>query len=133
MKNKKLYLGAFWILVGAAIVILKLVGITNDDTMLWVGCGWIGCGVLQAAKGLRYAKDEEYRKKYDTEANDERNRYLAMKAWAWAGYGFVLISSAVAVLALAVNRDDICLASAAALGVVILLYLVSYFVIRRKN
>ncbi len=134
MKNKKLYAGLFWVLVGAVIVMLRLAGIiTDDDTMLWVGCGWIGCGILQTVKGVRYATDEEYRKKYDTEVNDERNRYLATKAWAWAGYGFLLISSAAAVLAFAFNEDGIGMASAAALGVMILLYLVSYFVIRRKN
>lgn len=133
MKNKKLYVGLFWVLVGAVIVMLRLAGTTNDYAMLWIGYGWIGCGILQTVKGFRYARDEEYRKKYDTEANDERNRYLAMKAWAWAGYGFLLISSAAAVLAFAFNEDGIGMASAAALGVMIFLYLASYFVISRKN
>lgn len=51
-----------------------------------MGSGLIAVGIVQTVRWVRYRSNSEFREKFDTSANDERNRFLSNKAWAWAGY-----------------------------------------------
>lgn len=113
-------------------LILKFSGVMCYEALIGLGIGWIVCGALQAAKGMRYVKDGDYRKKYDTEAKDERNRYISLKAWAWAGYIFVIISALAAVIGIFAGDNGVAASSSSAIGVMVLLYLISYLVLRKK-
>ena len=115
-------------------VVLMILGILEIVDSFWSGMGGalIAVGVVRMIHILRYHSDESYREKKQIEQTDERNRFIRNKAWAWTGYLYVLIAS-VATIVLRVMDEDL-LATAAGMTVclVLVLYWVSYYVLKRK-
>lgn len=93
---------------------------------------FIVIGAVQVMRHIRYRTNEDYRDKVDTANRDERNKFLAGRAWVWAGYLF-LLSAAVASVGLRIaGRDE--LSTMAAMGVCLLMvfYWLSYLFLSRK-
>ena len=114
--------------------VLLTLGIFEVIDSFWsgMGSGLLFVSVLRLIRLYRFNKNEEYREKVETEISDERNRFIRDRAWAWAGYLFVLIS-AVAVIAFKVAGEELLsTASSAALCLVLVLYWVSFFILRKK-
>ncbi len=83
--NKKLLLSIFWILAGAALLVLTVAEVLKEPVYAGMGGALITVGVLQTIRNVRYRKDAEYREKVDTEVNDERMSFIRMKSWSWTG------------------------------------------------
>ena len=129
--DRRMVLSIFWVLLGAALFICSALGMV-DSYWSGMGGGFVGVGIAQLIRHIRYRKNEEYREKVDVETNDERNKFLTGKAWAWAGYLFVLVSG-VATIALKVMGQDMwSLAASYALCLLLVLYWGSYLVLKRK-
>ena len=82
--SKRIYLSIFWIIVGAA---LFAAGSFGKIDSFWSGMGGalIGVGIVQTIRWAHYRNNPEYKEKFDTQTHDERNHFIANKAWAWAG------------------------------------------------
>ena len=76
--NKRIYLSIFWILIGAALFGLGTFDIIDS---FWggMGTGLIAVGIVQTVRWMRYRSNSEFREKFDTNANDERNRFISNK------------------------------------------------------
>ena len=129
--DRRMYLSLFWILVGAALFVC--------GAMEWIDSYWSGMGSALIAVGVvriiqihRFRKDEAYREKMETEKTDERSHFLRNKAWAWAGYLFVLISGVATIALKVMGLDQWSLAASYALCLLLVLYWISYFVLKRK-
>ena len=129
--DRRMYLSLFWILVGIALFVCSAMG-WIDSYWSGMGGGFLGVGIVQLARHIRYRKDEEYREKVDVANGDERNRYIAGKAWAWAGYLFVLVSGVATIALKVMGLDQWSLAASYALCLLLLLYWISYLVLKRK-
>ena len=129
--NRKIIISILWILLGIGLLVAGLVAEINS---FWsgMGAGFIFVGALQLFRWVRYARNEEYRKDVDTEVNDERNRFLAGKAWSWAGYLFVLISAVASIVFRIADQELLCYCAAGAMSLVIALYWVSYLILKKK-
>ncbi|MBQ6700681.1 MAG: hypothetical protein IJM98_08465, partial [Oscillospiraceae bacterium] len=90
--GKKIYLDIFYIIVGA---VLLGCGIAEVVDSFWSGMGGalIAVGAVRIAQQIKFRKNPEYREKIEIESKDERNRFIALRAWAWSGYAFVIISA----------------------------------------
>ena len=129
--DRRMVLSIFWVLLGAALFICSALGMV-DSYWSGMGGGFLGVGIVQLIRHIRYRKNEDYREKVDVANSDERNRFLTGKAWAWAGYLFVLISG-VATIALQVAGQDVwSLACSYALCLLLVLYWGAYLVLKRK-
>ena len=82
--NRRMILSIVWIVLGASLLGANLAGLLGD---YWsgLGGGLLGVGVFQVIRNVRYLSNPAYREKVDTTNSDERNRFLAGRAWAWAG------------------------------------------------
>ena len=129
--DRRMVLSIFWVLLGAALFICSALGMV-DSYWSGMGGGLLGVGIVQLARHIRYRKDEEYREKVDVANGDERNRYIAGKAWAWAGYLFVLVSGVATIALKVMGLDQWSLAASYALCLLLLLYWISYLVLKRK-
>ena len=89
--NKRLALSVIWVILGAVLMALAVTERLDSSIYSGMGGALIGVGALQIVRNVRYRKDSGYREKIDTEAHDERNRFLRMKSWSWAGYLVILI------------------------------------------
>ena len=117
--------------IGVLLNVLYFAGLADD---FWSGLGtaFIFAAVVRLVRLLKYKKNSEYREKVDVEANDERNKYLAMKAWAWAGYLFVLIAAAAIIVFRIMGKEDLSLLTSMWMGLIAFLYWACYMVLKRK-
>ena len=129
--KRRMIWGVFWIVLGLTLTALGIMG-RIDSYWSGMGGGFAGVGIAQLIRHIRYRKNEEYREKVDVETNDERNRFLAGKAWAWAGYLFVMVSGVATIALKVMGQDQWSLAASYALCLLLVLYWGSYLVLKRK-
>ena len=132
MKNtRNLIIYLLYLIIGGVLLTLGIFEVI-DSFWSGMGSGLLFVSVLRLIRLYRFNKNEEYREKVETEISDERNRFIKGRAWAWAGYLFILIS-AVAIIAFRVAGQPL-LSSAAsvALCLMLVLYWVSFFILRKK-
>jgi len=131
MKNRRLIACVVEMVLGLVLTVLGIAGAV-DEYWSGMGAALLVVGALILIRQIRYRTDRSYRENVDVETGDERNRYLATKAWSWAGYLFVIIAAfasigfRVAGLAL---YSQFCSYSVC---LIILLYWGSWMVLRRK-
>ena len=129
--DRRMVLSIFWVLLGAALFICGTLEIV-DSYWSGMGGGFLGVGIVQLIRHIRYRKNEEYREKVDIENKDERNRFIGGKAWAWAGYCYVMISAVGSVIAHMVGREDVRLFASFSVCLILVLYWVCWLFLRRK-
>ena len=130
--RRRIFVSLFWILLGIVLNICSLSGLIRDEFWSAMGVSFLLIGVLQVIREIRYHSNEEYREKFDTEAKDERNRFIANKAWAWTGYLFVLIAACGTLIFKLLDREDLMMLCSGAVCLMILLYWVCYMFLKKK-
>ena len=131
MKNKRLILGIVYIIIGLILSLLSFLSIV-DEWWQSFGVAILVVGVLDIFRHIRYINNREYREKVDLSNNDERIRFIAMKAWSWAGYMFVMIA-ALGVIGFQIAGLEIwSIACSFCVCLVIVLYWISYLILNKK-
>jgi len=131
MKNFRVFLSVFWIILGAVLAGCRAAGLVEE---YWgsMGVAFVVIGVLQIARYIQYRQSADYRAKVDTANQDERNRFLANKAWAWAGYLYVMIAAVASIVLKLLGYDLLCQAAAFSVCGIMVLYWVCYLVLQKK-
>jgi uncharacterized membrane protein len=132
MKKKiRLYINYLWVVLGAVLIGLAFAGKVDE---FWNGMGtaFLVVGIINLLRYHRMNKNDAYREKRELEESDERNHFIRNKAWAWAGYLFVLTAAVGSIVFRIIGQND--WSSAAAYGVCLLmiLYWISYMILKRK-
>lgn len=130
--NRRLILSIFWMILGAVLLGLSVTEVLDSSMYAGMGGGLIAVGALQLARNLKYRKDPEYREKIDTEANDERNRFLRMKSWSWTGYVVVLVEGVGSIAAMILGKRELQLTLAYSVWLIMVVYWISFFIISKK-
>ena len=130
-KNYRFFLSFFWVLLGMVLAVCNMAGLIED---FWFSMGFalVIVGILQVLRNIRYRTNEEYREKFDTASKDERNRFIANKAWAWAGYLFVLTGGVGTIVFKLLGREDLMMMASGCVCLMICFYWISYLVLNRK-
>lgn len=131
MNKKRMALSVFWIIIGVILFVLALMQIIDQSMWAGIGGGLIGAGAAMLIRNIKYITNEEYKEKIDIQNNDERNKFLANKAWAWAGYCYVMIAAVASIALMIVGRPEYVLVSGS-LCLMIVLYWLCYVILRRK-
>ena len=120
-----------YIILGIALFVLGALEIMDS---FWSGMGGalIAIGVIRAVQLIRLRKSEAYREKMEIEMADERNRFIRNRAWAWAGYLFVLIAAVSTIGLKLMGQDILSVAAGCAVCILVLLYWISYLILRKK-
>lgn len=129
--EKRFYLDIFYVIAGAA---LFACGIFEIVDSFWSGMGGalVAVGAIRIYQYAKYRRDPEYREKVEIESRDERNKFISLRAWAWSGYAFVMIN-AIGTIAFKIAGNDVLSQYCAyAVCVIIILYWVSYLILRKK-
>ena len=129
--NKRIFISLFWVVLGVILIALEIMG-KIDDFWSGMGAGFIRVRIVKIIRYARYKKDDSYKERVDTANRDERNLFIANKAWAWSGYLFVMIT-AVAALALRIAGENVLsMAASGALCLMLVLYWVCYLILSKK-
>ncbi|MBQ5865219.1 MAG: hypothetical protein IIW56_00900 [Oscillospiraceae bacterium] len=132
MKNhKRLIANIVEIAIGIILSVLGYMGMIDE---YWTGMGTalIVVGIIFMIRLIRYQTNAEYKDTVDVEVNDERNRYLRLKAWAWAGYMLVLICAFASIIFKLLGNDQLSVMSGGCVCLLIVLYWGSYLILRKK-
>ena len=129
--NKRLIASIVWIIIGIVITICSFFDLV-DSYWSGMGAALLVVGILQLIRLVRYKKDPVYKESVDTETQDERNRFIAMKAWSWTGYLFVIISAVASIALKALGYDDYSFMASICVCIILVLYWVSYWVLKKK-
>lgn len=131
MSKKRMAVQVLEILAG--IVLLSL-GIAGKVDEFWSGMGGalIGVGAMYLVQTVRYHKNETYRENVNTERNDERNRFLSIKAWQWAGGWFVMIAAIGTFIFKFAGKEDLMMLCSGGVCLMLVLYWVSYLYLKKK-
>ena len=127
-----LWFGVVEIIIGSGLVGCSLAGVWEDSFWSGMGTALLTMGVFFLLRGIKYRKNEEYKEEVDTEANDERNKFLSMKAWSWAGYLFVMICAVAAIVMKILKYDTYVYISAGSICLIMVLYWIVYMILRKK-
>ena len=116
-------------------IVLSVLGFTGVVDSYWSGMGTalITMGVIFLLRTFRYKTDAEYKETVDTEANDERNKYLRMMAWSWTGYSFVMIVAFASILLKILDYDQYSMMCGFAVCLLVVLYWISYVIVKGKH
>lgn len=130
-KNKRLIANIIEVVVGAALAVLGYCGILDS---FWSGMGTalIIVGGLFLIRQIRYRTNDTYKENVDVEISDERNKFLRIKAWSWAGYTFVMISAIGTISLKVAGLEEYMMITSGAVCLMLILYWVSYMILRRK-
>ena len=130
-RDKRVYLSIMWVVIGAVLFSMAIAGKVDS---FWSGMGGalLAVGALQILKYYRLNKNEEYREKMEIEYNDERNQFIRNKAWAWSGYLFILIAAVSCIVLKIAGQEVLSMAASGAVCLMLVLYWVSYYLLKRK-
>ena len=132
MKNgKNLFVYGLYILLGVTLMALGVAEVI-DEFWSGMGGGLLGVGIVRLVQLCRLKKDDAYREKMETEVKDERNAFIRNKAWAWAGYLFILIAAVAVIVLQVMGQELLSQVASGALCLMLVLYWVSYLILRRK-
>ena len=118
-------------LIGIALLVLGCLDMIDS---FWSGMGaaLVVVGVLRIIRTVRLHQDESYRQKVETEASDERNRFIRSKAWAWTGYLYILTAAILSIVLRVVGQELLSLAASASVALMVLLYWIAFVLLRKK-
>ena len=130
-KNYRFFLSFFWILLGAALCLCNTLDLIED---FWfsMGLALVIVGILQVIRNIRYRTNKDYQEKFDTEVHDERNRFIANKAWAWAGYIFVLAAGCGTIVFKLLGREDLMMFCSFSVCFLIVTYWLCWLYLKKK-
>ena len=131
MKNKRLITSIVEIVVGLILMICSMLGLVDE---FWSGMGTalFIVGIIFLIKTMKYMSNQEYHEKVDIELNDERNKYISLKAWAWSGYLFILISAVGAIGFKLAGKEDMMMMASACVSLIMVIYWISYTILKKK-
>ena len=131
MMKKRLMASILEIIIGFALVAASMFGVVDE---FWSGMGTalLIIGILFLFRAIKYKTNDDYKEMYDIEINDERNKYLSMKAWSWAGYLFVMIAACGTIVLKLAGREDLMMIASGSVCLVMVLYWISYMVLKKK-
>ena len=120
-----------WLIVGGILIGLSFAGKVDE---FWNGMGFAltVVGLIRLIRFYRLYNNEEYREKMEIEASDERNHFIRNKAFAWAGYYFVLIAAVGTIVFKIIGQEVLSQAAAYAVCLMLILYWISYMILKRK-
>lgn len=131
MNKRRMLTSVVWIALGAVLFGCGIAGIV-DEFWSGMGGGLLGVGIFQMIRMIRYQRNETYKEAVDTAMSDERNRFIANKAWAWAGYWYVLIGAVGTLVFRLVGMEELSVFSGFSICLILVLYWFSYLWLRKK-
>ena len=131
MNNKRFIASIAEIILGLALIVLGEMQMIDS---FWMGMGTalIFVGVIYLVRQIRYKANTGYKEKVDTETKDERNRFLAMKAWSWTGYLLTLIFGVATIAFKLADQDTLMFFCSGSVCLIVTIYWVAYYILRRK-
>ena len=108
------------------------IGEIVDEFWSGMGSALLVVGIIRLLRFYRLKKNDAYREKMETAQTDERNQFIRAKAWSWAGYLFIMVSAIAIIIFRILGQELLSQFCSYAVCLMLVLYWVSYFVLKKK-
>ena len=119
-------------IIGVALFVASEVFNSIDSFWSGMGASFVVISIMRLVQLNRYQKDDSYAEKIDIQNSDERYRFLAEKARGMAFYYFILLAAILAIVLRIVNYDQASSIFAWTVGLLVLIYWLSYLWLKGK-
>ena len=103
-----------------------------DEFWSGMGSALLVIGIIRLLRFYRLKKNDTYREKMETAVTDERNQFIRMKAWSWAGYLFIMVTAVATIIFRILGQELLSQVASYSVCLMLVLYWVSYFVLKKK-
>ena len=131
MKKTDILFGILWMVLGIALSVLSLLE-TLDEFWSGMGSALLVIGAVRLFRGYRLRRSDVYREKREVMETDERFHFIRTKAWSWAGYLFIIICALSTLLFKLLGQELLCQAAGGAVCLFLVLYWISFFILKKK-
>ncbi len=130
--KKRLYYNIGWMVLGVTMVIVWFVTGTENTFLFSFGIAMFTIGVIRIIQYKITTKDEKSLRQQELEETDERNRMIAERAKSWT-FSFSLMAAGVVVIVLSLlGKHDVAQPFAWYVCVMVFLYWLFYYFLKRK-
>ncbi len=129
----RLAFGIGYIVLGLAMIAVSFFVKTDSDFLSSFGLAMSVIGIVKVRQYIRITKTEETIQKQRIAETDERNIAIADKAKSVAFLGYILLASVAVIVLEVLHLTLIATILSATVCVLLVLYWVSYWIIRRKS
>jgi len=132
--NKQILLYSVIFICAVCLFIFTMFFSESGDDSFWNGLatGIIFICAVRIYFLFKYKNNEKYAKEINIQNNDERNRFLANKAKSIAFYLYMIVSGILVIILRAFGEIEASVILGYSVCGLLILYLVVYFVIRKK-
>ena len=131
MKQRRWIASVVEIALGLVLTVCGALGVV-DTYWSGMGGGLLGVGVIQLVRYLRYYSNETYKSKVDVEVNDERNKFIALRAWAWAGFWYVMAGAVGSIAFQVLGKPELATMAGGSVCLLMAFCWISRIYLRRK-
>ena len=131
MKKKDIVFGVIWLLLGLVLTVLCCLE-TLDEFWSGMGSALMVVGIVRLLRSYRLSRSETYREKRAVAETDERLHFIRNKAWVWAGYLFIIICAIGTIIFKLLGQDLLCMFLSGAVCLMLVLFWVSFFILKKK-
>lgn len=131
MKKREIMFGVLWILLGLGLNALSVLE-TLDEYWSNLGAVLVVVGATRLFRGYRLSRSDVYREKWKVMETDERFHFIRNKAWSWAGYLFIIISALSTIVFRILGQKLLCMVASGAVCLMLVLYWVCFFILKKK-
>lgn len=129
--NKRVFSIFALLALGIILTVVSGMGMLDE---FWSGMGFamVFVSALNLYRLIRYRTNTEYRENVDTALADERNKFLRIKAWSWSGYLYMIVAAFATIAFKFMGNDPLMFAASGSVCLMLVLYWVSYLVLKNK-
>ena len=131
MKQRRWIASVVEIALGLVLTVCGALGVV-DTYWSGMGGGLLGVGIIQLVRYLRYYSNETYKSKVDVEVNDERNKFIALRAWAWAGFWYVMAGAVGSIAFQVLGKPELATMAGGSVCLLMAFCWISRIYLRRK-
>ncbi len=122
-----------YIILGIAMIIIFNIIKTENNFLSSFGFALAVIGIAQIRKYILITKSEETIERQQIAESDERNISIASKAKSASFIIYVVLASVMVIILEIINKTQLAIIISGTVGILVLLYWISYFVISKKS
>ncbi|MBE6903119.1 MAG: hypothetical protein E7480_00730 [Ruminococcaceae bacterium] len=129
----RLFIAISYIVLGLCMIIVFNIINTQNDFLSSFGFALVVIGIVRMRNYFLITKNEETIKKQQIAENDERNIAIANKAKSISFMIYVMVACIAIIILQILNKSELASILGANVCFILVVYWISYFIIRKKS
>ncbi len=131
--KKRLYIAIIYTALGVMMIVGANITQTDNHFISSFGLGLVICGIIRIRNYIIITKNEETIQKQRIAENDERNIAIMHRARSITFFVYTMISCAAVIVLSLFNQQEAAQLIGGSLCLLLIIYWISYWVIRKKS